>query len=211
VQALPRVEAPAWRYNGTHAIRHGNSSADAHVWHYHVAHNQGYGEINIDWRLYVREEDSLTPLRLDMWGVNWFSGGHWDHYVAEFYEFEAHPAFANGAFDVPELCDGAPLPCAPALLSAPYALFGAYVAPRTAVQLPCRRRATRVVADGSCAARRLFRCAPLCMHCAGRSDAVQCLFQALHVPSRRSTAALQAQRGRDAAHRRPPPPVIVSV
>ena len=56
---------------------------------------------------------NAAPLRLDMWGVNWFTGGHWDHYIAEFYDFEADPQFADDTFAIPHLCENAPVACGP--------------------------------------------------------------------------------------------------
>ena len=113
LQALPPISAPSWSYEGTKAINHSNASVNTHVWHYHVEHDEGYGNIKIDWRLYTDAKTNKVPLRFDMWGINWFTGGHWDHYIAEFYDFEADPDFGNEFWKVPQVCDGAPYACAP--------------------------------------------------------------------------------------------------
>jgi hypothetical protein len=52
-------------------------------------------------------------VKLDMLGINWFTGGHKDHYIAEFYDFQANPEFPVDTFTVPPICDGASPACVP--------------------------------------------------------------------------------------------------
>lgn len=44
-----------------------------------------------------------VPLRLDMWGVNLYTGGHFDRYIADYHGFEPGPAPAK-TFAIPEYC-----------------------------------------------------------------------------------------------------------
>lgn len=111
MQALPRLDQPRWAYENTTTTNTSTGwDVRVDVWHYHVSHDEGYGTIDIDWRLSVTPDG--TPVRLDMWGTNWFTGGHWDHYIAEFYDFEADPAFDDATFAMPPVCKGVAPRCA---------------------------------------------------------------------------------------------------
>lgn len=80
------------------------------VWLLQFSHSAGYGNVSTEYRLYVT--DAGEPVKLDMWGRNWFSGGHWDHYIADFYAFEPEPHFPPGLFNTPEACNRCTPRCA---------------------------------------------------------------------------------------------------
>lgn len=44
-----------------------------------------------------------APLRLHMWGINLYTGGHFDDYIADYYGFEPGPPEAN-VYNVPDYC-----------------------------------------------------------------------------------------------------------
>ena len=50
--------------------------------------------------------------------VTWhvYTGGHWDHYVAEFYEFQGAAALPEGLFTLPPVCQA----CVPTYASNTY-------------------------------------------------------------------------------------------
>ena len=48
-----------------------------------------------------------VPLRLEMWGVNLYTGGHFDDYQVDFHSFLAGPPPA-GTFTVPAICPPKP-------------------------------------------------------------------------------------------------------
>lgn len=72
------------------------------AWLLQFSHNAGYGNVSTEYRMYVTDDG--VPVKLDMWGRNWFSGGHWDHYTAAFYSFDANPQFPDGLFNRPAAC-----------------------------------------------------------------------------------------------------------
>ena len=50
-----------------------------------------------------------APLQLNMWGINIYTGGHYDHYIVDYFGFQAQPA-SPATFDVPEFCPRTPEP-----------------------------------------------------------------------------------------------------
>ena len=44
-----------------------------------------------------------------MWGINIYTGGHYDHYIVDYFGFQAQPA-PPATFDVPEFCPKTPEP-----------------------------------------------------------------------------------------------------
>ena len=49
------------------------------------------------------------PLLLNMWGINIYTGGHYDNYVVNYYGYREGPAPA-GTFDKPHICPDKPEP-----------------------------------------------------------------------------------------------------
>lgn len=73
MQALPPVATPKWRFeNATTTTLSDGSSHDVNIWLHHALHNEGYGDVTVDWRMHVTHEG--VPVMLDMWGPNWFTG-----------------------------------------------------------------------------------------------------------------------------------------
>ena len=131
VQALPPIDGPGWTFGGAHTVTLRSGSTHAcHLWTFHSENNAGYGAVPQDWHFFV-DAAAGAPVKLDMRGLNWFSGGHWDHYIAEFYEFAAAPALPPGLFEVPAVCDGVAPKCAPSLRNLP--------SPRLRGGRPCSR------------------------------------------------------------------------
>ena len=50
-----------------------------------------------------------APLQLNMWGINIYTGGHYDHYIVNYFGFSKGPA-PEGTFDVPDFCPTKPEP-----------------------------------------------------------------------------------------------------
>ena len=48
-------------------------------------------------------QDGTIPLRLYMWGKNLFTGGHFDAYVVDYYDYKPGPP-ADEVFSVPDYC-----------------------------------------------------------------------------------------------------------
>lgn len=111
MQALPDLREKHWHFEAHTAVNTSRGETSATVWHYQVVSDDGYGVMPIDWKLTVTSDGE--PVTLDMWGINWFTGGHWDHYTAQFYEFEANPDIPERTFRLPKICDNAAEPCAP--------------------------------------------------------------------------------------------------
>ena len=44
-----------------------------------------------------------TPLRLYMWGANLFTGGHFDAYIVDYYDYKPGAIDAD-VFSVPDMC-----------------------------------------------------------------------------------------------------------
>lgn len=67
------MSAPKWKFeNTTTTTLSVGSSHQVNVWLHHAVHNEGYGEVAVDWRMYVTPDG--IPVKLDMWGPNWFTG-----------------------------------------------------------------------------------------------------------------------------------------
>ena len=73
LQALPPLAAPKWTFeNTTSTTLSDGSSHWVNVWLHHELHNEGYGDVTVDWRMHVTRDG--VPVKLDMWGPNWFTG-----------------------------------------------------------------------------------------------------------------------------------------
>ena len=53
-----------------------------------------------------------VPLELNMWGINLYTGGHFDNYVVHYTSYRAGPV-ADAVFEKPDLCHDKPLQAAP--------------------------------------------------------------------------------------------------
>ena len=54
-------------------------------------------------------EQEGAPLMLNMWGINIYTGGHYDNYIVNYYDYREGPA-PPGTFDKPAICPDKPEP-----------------------------------------------------------------------------------------------------
>ncbi|CAL8460756.1 g287 [Coccomyxa elongata] len=108
---LPDLTESRWLYNGSTLLqegRHANKTADAWVWR--VTNDEGYGEYHNTYTFYVDKDGN--PLRLNMWGVNLYTGGHFDLYISDYFDYKAGE-IDEQEFDVPSFCPEKPDPDEP--------------------------------------------------------------------------------------------------
>ncbi|KAK9812379.1 hypothetical protein WJX73_006336 [Symbiochloris irregularis] len=99
---LPDLSEGKWTFNGTSKIRTGawaGLEADTYVWP--LTEDYGYGRVSASYAFYVSQGGS--PLRLEMWGVNLYTGGHFDDYEVDFRNFSAGSP-PTDIFKIPDIC-----------------------------------------------------------------------------------------------------------
>lgn len=91
---LPDLSESRWVYRGTEKY-HGNDG-HADVWEWDLTE----GSMEMSYTFYTSSHDGY-PLELNMVGVNLYTGGHKDNYIAYFYNYQPVDEFPEGAFDPP--------------------------------------------------------------------------------------------------------------
>lgn len=80
---LPDLKEHRWRYRGIEEYR--NTGIDAELWEWDLTE----GDMEMTYKFYMDLEG--VPLELWMMGVNLYTGGHKDEYVATFYDWQVGP------------------------------------------------------------------------------------------------------------------------
>lgn len=96
---LPDVTHDRWKFGG-------KSKKDGETLHTWVFKSEpghmGYGHYRSNYTLTVTKEG--VPKTLDIWGINPYTGGHFDHYIATYSGFKAEKA-VDSVFEAPPLCE----------------------------------------------------------------------------------------------------------
>lgn len=66
-----------------------------------VQENLGYGDVVGRYDFYLDANQS-APVKLHMWGVNLYTGGHFDEYVVNYYNYKPGP-IDDKIWEVPEV------------------------------------------------------------------------------------------------------------
>jgi hypothetical protein len=93
---LPDVTPDRWKYDGEAQV----ADQTVHNWVFKSEPDQGYGHYVSNYTLSVSIDGA--PIKLDVWGINPYTGGHFDHYIANYHEWETDVDAA--AFDKPDMC-----------------------------------------------------------------------------------------------------------
>ena len=91
---LPDLSEDRWQYKGSE--RYSRTGDDVDVWEWDLTE----GEMEMRYTFYT-DFDGL-PVELNMLGVNLYTGGHKDNYVAYYYGYEEVSAFPDGTFEAPD-------------------------------------------------------------------------------------------------------------
>jgi len=100
---LPDVTREQWKFAGE--VKEGGKKLHAWLFKSEPGH-KGYGHYSSNYTLTVTPDGA--PVKLDIWGINPYTGGHFDHYIARYYDFHAGDLDAS-VFEAPELCKEAGL------------------------------------------------------------------------------------------------------
>jgi cathepsin L len=94
---LPDLSEFRWTFKGTET--HKESGEKANLWEWDLTEGEA---MEMSYRFWTAVSDD-RPLELSMLGVNLYTGGHKDVYVATYYNFEAAPdsGFPEGTFSPP--------------------------------------------------------------------------------------------------------------
>lgn len=99
---LPDLTEHRWKYWGSESYNR-TTSLTAHVWEWDLTE----GSMEMRYRFYADRDGN--PLELNMLGINLYTGGHKDLYIAYYYDYEEVSSFPEGTFDRPS-----GLECSPA-------------------------------------------------------------------------------------------------
>lgn len=91
---LPDLSEERWEYKGREAYDRTGGSAD--VWRWDLTE----GDMEMHYTFYT-DASTDEPLELNMVGINLYTGGHKDNYVAYYYGYEAVDSFPEGMFSPP--------------------------------------------------------------------------------------------------------------
>ena len=77
--------------------------------HAHVPLTYSAHNTNMEHSMCRVSEQEGAPLMLNMWGINIYTGGHYDNYVVNYYGYRQGPA-PPGTFNKPAICPDKPEP-----------------------------------------------------------------------------------------------------
>ncbi|KAK9819683.1 hypothetical protein WJX72_001073 [[Myrmecia] bisecta] len=98
---LPDITGKRWVFNGTQDF----NGKPAHVYRWEVKEDEGYGKVVSQYNFWVSKEGA--PLQLHMWGINLYTGGHFDEWISTYTDFKAGP-LAEDVWSVPDFCPKEP-------------------------------------------------------------------------------------------------------
>ena len=98
---LPDVQAESdrWKYRGTKTITKQEVEVEVRVWEWDLTEGS---DMDMKYVFYTNAGDN-SPVALHMIGINLYTGGHKDNYVAEYYDFTEikEDSFPDGTFEPP--------------------------------------------------------------------------------------------------------------
>jgi cathepsin L len=94
---LPEVTRERWEYGGETKVD--DDTVD--TWVFKSEPGKGYGHYTSNYTLSVSKDGA--PVKLDIWGINPYTGGHFDHYVARYSSWQAG-GLDEIVFDKPPHC-----------------------------------------------------------------------------------------------------------
>lgn len=95
---LPEVTRERWKYDGER--QEGSQTVHAWIFKSQPGH-MGWGHYTSNYTLTVTPDG--VPKKLDVWGINPYTGGHFDHYIATYSGFQPGDIDAS-VFEPPHLC-----------------------------------------------------------------------------------------------------------
>ena len=97
---LPDLSEPRWVYKGSKRYKRTGVTADTWEW------DLTEGGMDMRYRFYADKDGN--PLELNMLGVNLYTGGHKDLYIAYYHDYKEVSTFPDGTFDPPSKWECSP-------------------------------------------------------------------------------------------------------